>query len=220
MGARLRQVDEAAHRGRAAIRELGDELREARIRAGLRQSQVARAIGRSQSQVSEVELGRHAAVSMLDLARHAGAVGLKLHARMYPAGAPLRDQAQLDLLERFRKRLSPDFRVRIEVPLAPLTDPRDQRAWDMVITIGALALGVEAYSRLRDVQAQVRAAQLKREAGGVQGLVLLVAATHANRRALAGAAPLLQAAFPISTRAALRTLAAGTDPGGDALIVL
>jgi hypothetical protein len=90
----------------------------------------------------------------------------------------------------------------------------------MVITLGTLATGVEAYSRLRDVQAQVRAAQLKREAGGVQRLVLLVAATHANRRALAGVAPLLLAAFPVPARAALRALGAGEDPGGDALILL
>ena len=81
-------------------------------------------------------------------------------------------------------------------------------------------IGVEAISRLRDVQAQVRPAQLKRADAHVRRLVLLVAATHANRRALGAIEPLLSSAFPVSTRSALRALGDGRDPGGDALILM
>jgi hypothetical protein len=79
---------------------------------------------------------------------------------------------------------------------------------------------VEAITRLRDVQAQLRAAQLKRQDSGVSRLVLLLADTHANRTALASADPMIRASFPIGTRAAMAALTAGRDTGGDALIVI
>jgi len=216
MATRVRSVDQAAHVGRRMIADLGDELREARLRAGLRQRDVAAAIGTSQTKVARIESGRLATVAVLDVARHAGAVGLKLHARMYPAGPPLRDRAQLALLDRFHRRVSSEWRVRLE---APLQIPGDQRAWDMLLRSGELTIGVEAISRLRDVQAQVRAAQLKRHAANVTRLILLVAATHSNRRALAVAERLIRAEFTVGTRPAFAALSAGRDPGADALIL-
>jgi transcriptional regulator with XRE-family HTH domain len=216
MASRVRSVDQAAHVGRRQLADIGDELREARLRAGLRQRDVAAAIGMSQSKVARIEGGRLETVALLDLARHAGAVGLKLHARMYPAGPPLRDRAQLALLDRFHRRISPQWRVRLE---APLQLAGDQRAWDMLLWSGELTIGVEAISRLRDVQAQVRAAQLKRQDAKATRLILLVAATHSNRRALALAERLIRAEFTIGTGPAFVSLSAGRDPGGDALIV-
>ena len=216
MGGRIRSVDQAGHVGRRLVRELGDELREARLRAGLRQIDVARALGVSQGSISAIELGQVEGVGILDLARQAGAVGLRLSARMYPAGAPIRDQAQVALLDRFRRRLAAAWQVRIEVPLP---GDRDLRAWDMVIERAGVTVRIEAITRLRDVQAQVRAAQLKRRDAGATRLVLLIAATHANRRALAAVEPLLRSEFQLGTRAALAALAAGHDPGADALIL-
>lgn len=216
MASRVRSVDQAAHVGRRQLADIGDELREARLRAGLRQRDVAAAIGISQSKVARIEGGRLETVALLDVARHAGAVGLKLHARMYPAGPPLRDRAQLALLDRFHRRISPQWRVRLE---APLQLAGDQRAWDMLLWSGELTIGVEAISRLRDVQAQVRAAQLKRQDAKATRLILLVAATHSNRRVLAVAERLVHADFTVGTRPAFVALSAGLDPGGDALIL-
>ncbi|MGH2462418.1 MAG: helix-turn-helix domain-containing protein [Candidatus Limnocylindria bacterium] len=209
-------MDQAAHVGRRLIAEIGDELREARLRAGLRQRDVAAAIGVSQTKVARIEGGQLATVALLDVARHAGAVGLKLHARMYPAGPPLRDRAQLALLDRFHRRISAEWQVRLE---APLQISGDQRAWDLLLRSGILTIGVEAISRLRDVQAQVRAAQPKRHDANVTRLILLVAATHSNRRALSAAERLVRAEFTLGTRPALVALAAGRDPGGDALVL-
>ena len=89
----------------------------------------------------------------------------------------------------------------------------------MLLQSGELTIGVEAISRLRDVQAQVRAAQLKRHDARVTRLILLIAATHSNRRALALADRLVRAEFTLGTRPALVALSAGRDPGGDALIL-
>lgn len=214
---RVRSVDQAAQLGRRLLNELGDDLREARLRAGLRQVDVARALGTSDTRLGLIEAGKLLTVPMLDLARHAGAVGLRLHARFYPAGPPIRDAAQVALLNRFRGRVSASWQVRLE---APLPVQGDQRAWDMFLRNAEVTIGVEAISRLRDVQAQVRAAQLKRRDGEVRRLLLVVAATHANRRALAAAEVLVRDDFKIGTRSALAAIAAGRDPGGDALVLL
>jgi transcriptional regulator with XRE-family HTH domain len=217
MGARLRGIDQADHVARRLVHELGDELREGRLRAGLRQADLARALGTSQTRISAIELGQLEGVPVIDLARQAAAVGLRLHARMYPAGAPIRDQGQVALLTRLRTRLPPTIQARLE---APIPGDRDGRAWDLLLWNAETSLGVEAITRLRDVQAQIRAAQLKRQDAGVRRVVLLVAASRANRRALREAEPLIRASFPIRTRVALAALAQGADPGGDALILL
>lgn len=224
MGNRTRPIDQATHAGHRLLLEVGDELREARLRAGLRQVDVAAALGTSHTTISNIERGRSRTVPILAIARHGAAVGLRLHARLYPAGPPIRDQAQVALLDRFRKRISAEWNVRLE---APLPGDRDQRAWDMLIwrpggahgTPG-VSIGVEAITRMRDVQAQVRAAHLKQRDAGVARLVLLVAATHANRRALAAAEPVLRSDFTAGTRFTVAALAAGSDPGADSLVLL
>jgi transcriptional regulator with XRE-family HTH domain len=204
-------------RGARLLNTLGDELREARLASGLTQRAVASSMGSTRRHVSHVERGRAAHVQVQYLAWHAAAVGLRLHARMYPAGAPLRDAGQLALLDRFRARIAADWRMQLE---APIPGDRDRRAWDLLLRTEGVSVGVEAITRLRDVQAQLRSAQVKRQDAAVKRLVILVAATHANRRALAGAEPLLHAALPVGTRAAMAALALGRDPGGDALVLL
>jgi hypothetical protein len=79
---------------------------------------------------------------------------------------------------------------------------------------------VEAITRLADLQAQLRAAQLKRRDIGAARLILLVSDSTANRQAIREAGPMLDAALPLRTRAAVTVLGSGADPGADALIVL
>ena len=98
--------------------------------------------------------------------------------------------------------------------------PGDLRAVDAVLTRPGRTLAVEAITRLADLQAQLRAAQLKSRDVGADRLVLLVNASTANRNALHAAAGLVRAALPSTTRRALSALASGADPGGDALVLL
>jgi len=60
----------------------------------------------------------------------------------------------------------------------------------------------------------------KQRDSGVSSMVLVVAATHANRRAVAEAGSVLRAAFPLGTRAILAALRSGRDPGGNGLVFL
>lgn len=196
---------------------VGRELRLARIGAGQRQRDIARAAGTSTSRISRVERGRIASLSLAALARHAGAVGLRPYLNLYPSGRRLVDAPQLALLARLRGRLHPSWTWETEVPMP---NAGDLRAADCRITIPGCSVMIEAMTRLADYQAQVRAARRKQRDLSADRLVLLVAATHANRRAAAEAGPAAAASFPVTGRAALRSLASGRDPGGDALILL
>ncbi len=196
---------------------LGRELRLARISAGMRQADVARELGTSKSRVSRVERGLVRTLSVEALARHAGVVGLRPYVNLYPAGQRLLDAPQLALLERFRQRLHPEWTWETEVPM-PI--PGDLRATDCRITIPGCAIAVEAFTRLAEYEAQTRSAQRKRRDLGADRLILLVAATRANRQALADAGAVAAHAFPMSTKAVMRALAEGRDPGADAIILL
>jgi len=95
----------------------------------------------------------------------------------------------------------------------------DLRAVDVLLT-GACTIVVEIVTRLADVQALIRAAQLKQRDIKADRLVIVVAATHANRRALEIARPSLASAFELNRYRVMQELAAGRDPGRDAIILL
>lgn len=208
---------EAARTAAWLLKDIGRELRVARILAGLTQAAVARRIGKSSSFVSRVENGLIAGIKMTDLTRHAATVGLKPWIRLYPVGRRVMDGPQLALLARFRERLAASWRLDLEVPM-PMAG--DLRAADAVISIAGCRCMVEIITRLADFQAQVRAARLKCRDLGADRLILVVAGTTTNRRVLREAAAAAADAFPIGARPALGRLAAGIDPGGDALVVL
>ena len=214
---RERKVDRAAMLARRLQVELGLDLREARLARGLRQTDVARVAGSSSSHVSRVELGLAPDLSMADAVRHGAVVGLRLHARFYPAGGGLRDAAQLDLLRRLRARIGDRWSWTLE---APLSIAGDLRAFDALLTNGQVTIAVEAITRLRDAQAQLRAALLKQRDGQVPRLVIVLRGTDHNRAALASAAEVLATSFPLGTRATLAALAAGEDPGDNGIVLL
>jgi transcriptional regulator with XRE-family HTH domain len=214
---RTSQFHEATLQATWLLQRLGRELRLARIAAGSSQVDVGRRLGISASEVSRIERAANAAVSLLQLQRQAAVLGLQLSVRLYPGGRRVLDAPQLALLGRLRERLEPAWRWELEVPV-PI--PRDLRAADARLTRGDITIMAEAITRLSDVQAQVRAAQLKtRDIGGTH-LLLLVAATRANRAALREVFPVVRAAFHTGTRRLMADLTEGQDPGGDCLIVL
>ena len=97
--------------------------------------------------------------------------------------------------------------------------PGDLRAVDVMMVIGSVRVAVEVITRIGDLQAQIRAAEGKARDIRATRLILVVADTHANARAVSAAAPILVAAFDLDARRVLRELAAGRDPGRDALIL-
>lgn len=217
MANRIRTLGAARrHWDRAAI-ELGDQLRAGRHALGLTLTQIAEALGISDSEVSRRELGRSPRVSGQKLAVHAAAVGLRLSVKLWPVGGGIRDAAQARYIAAFLARVGRLWKVILEAPI-PIAG--DLRAIDILLLNDAARVAVEVITRLADLQAQVRAAQLKARDIGATRLILVIAATGANRRTLSAARSTLVEAFDLDTRRLMAELAAGRDPGRDGIVLL
>lgn len=218
MANRLTRVDEARLLARRQVAEHGADLREARVAAGLRQADIGRALRRSASAIGRVERNAAKRVPVEDLAAHAAAVGLRLSTHLYPGSGRLRDARQLDMMNRYREIIAPGgWMIALEVPVGP---PPDLRALDLVLSKPPIRIAHEFLSRLRDVQAQIRPLLRKHRDSGIPRIVLVVAGSHANRRAVAEAGPVFREAFPLTTRTVLAALRSGRDPGGNGLVFI
>ena len=217
MANRQSTIREARRFGTWLLRETGRELRVARLTAGMTQAAVATQLGKSISHVSRVEHGLLRTIGIVQVTKHAAVVGLKPWIRLYPVVARPIDSAQLALLARFRERISDAWHVILEAPM-PL--PGDLRAADALISIDGCVCVVEVITRMADFQAQLRSAQLKKRDSHATRLILVVAANATNRRALHQAGAAVRDAFPLDTKATLRALAEGRDPGADGLVLL
>lgn len=203
-------------RGRRLVRQLADELRHARLAAGLSQSRVGTAAGVSQRTVSRYETGQPPHPDLARAARVARIVGLDLRIQCFPAGSRLRDAAHVALVQRFLARLAPDVGRRLEAPVAA----GDPRAWDVLLVVGGVQIGVIAETRIHDIQDLLRREHRKQLDGGVDRLLLLVADTRHNRRVVDEASAVVLEAFPLRTRVVLQRLAAGEAPAANGIALL
>jgi transcriptional regulator with XRE-family HTH domain len=220
MGTRERPEDRGRRRSRDAFRRLGQEHREARVAAGLSLREAAAASGAPFSQLWRFEHGELDRVSIADVGAWCAVVGLDLSLRAYPAGDPIRDRAQLALLERLRTRLHPSLRWRTEVPL-PLE--RDLRAWDAEISgrqPQRWRARVEGVTRIADGQALERRLTLKLRDDPGGHLVLLVSYTRANRAALRSIREGLTELLPLDTREVPAAFTAARDPGASGIAIM
>ncbi len=217
MPVRTQVMADARLRARSVRIEIGLAARMARRAAGLRLRDIAEAIGRSASWVSRAERGLIAEIGVEELIVLCAAAGLKLWTATYPAARAVRDAPQLALLHRFRERLGDLWEWRYEVVVALAGD---RRAADAVIYRGDLRIMIEAFTRLTDAQAQLRAVLLKARDLGIDRVVIVIAATHTNRRALQLAGEVLSADFPLDTKAVMRALERGNDPGASGIVLI
>lgn len=217
MGSRERAIDIGAARARDILARLMAEARAARLAAGLGQHDVAAALGISRSQYSRLERGLSPDISINRAARLFAVLGHELSVRTFPAGDPIRDVAHTALLERLRVLCHRSFRWRTEVPL-PI--PGDLRAWDATAVCPTCRIGVEAETRLRDIQALDRRLALKERDGDMDRLVLLVLDSRSNREVLRAHGNIFAVRFPVPGARAMELLGAGVDPGGNALVLL
>jgi transcriptional regulator with XRE-family HTH domain len=217
MSSRERAVDAGAARAREMLPRLTAEARAARLGAGLGQDDVALALGISRSQYSRIERGLSPDLSIDMAARLFAVLGQALSVRTYPAGDPIRDAAHAALLERLHVRCHRSFQWRTEVPF-PI--PGDLRAWDATAICESCRIGIEAETRLRDLQALDRRLALKERDGGMDRLLLLVLDSRSNREVVRSHREALAVRFPVPGTRAAELLAAGVGPGGNALILL
>jgi transcriptional regulator with XRE-family HTH domain len=217
MPTRERPADRGRRLVRNALGRLYQDLRAARIGAGLSQRAVADAVGVSHSRIGRLERGELERPPWDLLAGACSVVGLDLVVKAYPGGDPLRDRAHAALLERLHRALPRSLRWQTERAF-PLSG--DQRAWDATVEGSGWRCHVEAETVLSDGQALARRLSLKMRDGGPGHLVLLVADTRRNRQAMAVIRPMLRDALPLDGGRILRALHRGIDPGGSGILLL
>jgi transcriptional regulator with XRE-family HTH domain len=216
MPTRERTRDKGRRLARGLMDRLGSELREARDAAGVSQEHVAIVAGLTQSRVSRTERGQRLPPRLDELAQHCAALGLRLSLKAYPDGLPVRDAAQLRLLERFRSQLGEGFEWHSE---APVGGHGDLRAWDVLLR-GDETIGVDAETKLRDLQALQRRTELKWRDSGVDRIVLVVAATKHNRAILREHRAALASTFPLDTADLMTSLRLGKVPQSNGIAII
>jgi hypothetical protein len=213
-----RRVDRALRLLRELTAEAGREILLGRDQAGLSQDAAGQAVGMSGSQFGRIERAELRHVTLEQLTRAASSVGLRPSLRLYPDGDAVRDAAHVRLLERLRKRLPGRIQWRTEIPVH---HQADLRSWDAQIWFESGRDAVEAETRIRDAQAMWRRTAMKlRDDPTVDHIILLVADTPANRRAMALVRELLRSEVPLDTRSVLKALGAGRSPGANGVAFL
>ena len=89
-----------------------------------------------------------------------------------------------------------------------------------MVSGGGWALGVEAETRPRDLQALERRISLKMRDAGIDHVVLLLLDSVHNRRLLRDHGDVLAERFPMRGPRALEFLGAGVEPGGSSIVLL
>lgn len=216
MPAITRILDEAVRREARIRTQLGDELRQARLIAGVSQREVAAAMASSAATISRVERGLVRNLTTRHLARHAAVVGLVLRADVLPAGVAIRDAGQLKVLNRLQPHVGAPFTWMLEMPVAR----NDLRAFDAGAIKPGCRVAFDVWSRVRDAQAQSRASHRKQVDAGVDRLILVFGDTWTNRRAVRAGGDALRRSFPLTSRQVLGALRAGRDPGGNGIVFI
>ncbi|MEO5885559.1 MAG: helix-turn-helix transcriptional regulator [Candidatus Limnocylindrales bacterium] len=216
MSSRETAGQRGARTSRNRRRRLGEELRQARLAAGLSQRQLGRYVRVSHSAIGRMERAEVRTLSIDRVAVVAAILGLDLYIGLYPDSSPVRDAAHLAVLERFRVRLGPGLSFRMEVQMPGVNDLRSA---DGLVAGDDVDVMVEAETRLDDVQAALRKVFSKQRDLGSRRVILILSDTRYHR-SLVKAYPELAERFPISQRTCLRALAAAVDPGGNAILLL
>ena len=82
------------------------------------------------------------------------------------------------------------------------------------------SIGVEAETRLSDIQAIERKVLLKARDADLDIAILLVAETRANREILELHREALRSSFPLDTREVMAAITKGTPPRANGIVVL
>ena len=202
-------------------RRFGSELRIARITAGLTQAQLARLAGVSQSVVSRAERATRR-IEWSTACALASATGHELSLRLFPAdGVRLRDRGQLQAVQAIVTDAHPSWHPSVEQPVGL----RDRRAADLVLRGPHESIHIEVERGLVNLQAQLRAAQLKRAAlveqfGQAVRLVIAVPGTRRSRRLVGDLLLTFRTALPASSRAVWASIRSSSPLGADGILFL
>jgi len=204
----------AIHDGDRQLRRtctrFGEEVREIRLRAGVSQAALARAIGVSRSVICQMEQG-DLNVSARIRARAVAALGADFRISVFPGGAPLiHDAAHARIVEAILRHCHASWHPIVE---APVPGP-GRRSTDIRLDRGPDVVLMEVETHVRAFEAVIREGAEKRSAVATAARVrrihvVLVLPPTRHHRALVSAHPsIVAAAFPASDSELAGALAA------------
>jgi transcriptional regulator with XRE-family HTH domain len=213
-----RAVVEGDRQLRRDAARFGDEYRELRLRAGVTQAAVARAIGVVRSVIARLEAG-DPRVSPRIRARAAVVVGGDARLALYGGATPLlHDAAHARIVERLLALRHSRWKAWVEAPVPG----RDRRSSDVRLTDPPDIVLMEIESRVRRWEELIRELHGKRQsvlengpAGTRVHCVLVLPPTRHHRALVGELSESVAAAFPVPTAAMLERLqsANGAWPG-------
>ena len=207
----------ARRRAVRVTREFGEAILAQRLARGLSRRAVVAGLAISQSKLARWELGKPPYADLFEAAMVARVVGLDLVVKLFPSGSALRDAGHVRLVRRFLALLPSSVWRQLE---AAIPAAGDLRAWDVLLRLDAVLVGVAVETRLRDVQELLRREHQKLRDSGAQRLLLVLLDSSANRRAVREAGPALRNELPLDGRAIRRALREGRDPGASGILFL
>ena len=184
---------------------------------GLSQAAVGSELGWSQAFVSRLDRNLVPNVSLLDLCLLAAVYGLEPSLSFHRIGPALRDKGHEALIARLLRLLPPAWKVAREMAFP---NPGDPRWWDVLLGLPGFKLGVEAETRIRDMQALIRRMRERAAQGGVDEFLLVLSDSHHNRDLLEQLRQGLGQEFSEPQPALVRALSSGTPLASSGVILL
>jgi hypothetical protein len=178
---------------------------------------VAEEAGWSQSELHRLEHFELASVSIVRLAEIGAVLGLDMSADFHLVGGGLRDRGQQALLARFAAVVHASYSRNREVPFPSVGD---RRSWDMVLRLGRQLIGVEAETRVQDIQQLVRRVRQCDRDGGMDEILLVLSNSAHNRALVEELRVALGDRFATRPRELLSALRAGNPLPGSGVILL
>jgi transcriptional regulator with XRE-family HTH domain len=207
---------------RQTARRFGNEFRLLRLRAGVPQAGVARAIGVDRATICRLEAGDRG-VSNEVRARAAAVLGADFRLGLYPAGSPLiHDAAHARLVEAVIRLRHASWRA---IPEAPVPGAGRQST-DIRLVRGAETVLFEVETHVQVLEAVIREGNDKRDKVahdvGSQGRVhsvLVLPPTRHHRELVRTHFDTMQAAYPVRSVRLRRSLTtAGVPWPGDGVL--
>ncbi|HEY5182457.1 MAG TPA: helix-turn-helix transcriptional regulator [Dermatophilaceae bacterium] len=220
----------AIHEGDRQLRRtatrFGEESRLIRLRTGVSQAAVARAIGVDRATICRMEAGDPTVADRIR-ARAAAVLGADFRLGLYPDAAPLiHDAAHARLVEGLLQLRHPSWRAKVEAPV-PGTG---RRSTDLRLDRGDATILFEVETHVHALEAIIREGEDKRSAVAVAAdaaaerrvhVILVLPPTRHHRTLVAAHPGTIKSAFPASTADIRRALTSADVPWpGDGLLWL
>ena len=216
MATRETRRQKGHRRGLELMRTVVGELRAERQTANVSQRAVAHELGWQQSELNRLERYGFPSVPLVRLAEIAAVLGLEMSVRLHRVGDPLRDRASQALIGRLLTYVASNYRVVREA----LLPSGGQRSWDVLLRVGSALIGVEAVTRVRDIQALVRFIRLRERDGGVDHVLLILSDSVHNRALLDELRDALGPRFATASADILAALRAGRPVPGSGVVLM